>query len=134
MSINSKMKKLCHLFIQWNNEWNTAIWTQNESCRCNDEQTKSDTKKHITCDSIYKFQVKVTQSCLTLRCHGLYSPWNSLGQHTGVGSLSCFQGIFPTQGLNLGLPHCRQILYQLSYQESLWSPKQVKLSYNDMSE
>ena len=29
-----------------------------------------------------------------------------------------FQGIFPTQGLNLGLPHCRGILYQLSHQES----------------
>ena len=34
------------------------------------------------------------------------------GQNTGVGSLSFLQGIFPTQGLNPGLPHCRQILYQ----------------------
>ena len=33
-------------------------------------------------------------------------------------SLSLLQGIFPTQGLNPGLPHCRQILYQLSYQGS----------------
>ena len=31
--------------------------------------------------------------------HGLYSPWNSPGQNTGVGSLSLLQGIFPTQGL-----------------------------------
>ena len=46
--------------------------------------------------------------------HGLYSPWNSPGQNTGVGSLSLLQGIFPTQGSNPGLPHCRQILYQLS--------------------
>ena len=45
----------------------------------------------------------------SLRPHGLYSPWNSLGQNTGVGSLSLFQGIFPTQGLNPGLSHCRQI-------------------------
>ena len=60
--------------------------------------------------------VKVTQSCLTLRPHGLYSPWNSPGQNTGVGSLSLLQGIFPTQGLNWGLLHCRWILYQLSYQ------------------
>ena len=37
---------------------------------------------------------------------------------TGVGSLSLLQGIFPTQGLNWNLPHCRQIFYQLSYQES----------------
>ena len=46
-------------------------------------------------------------------------PWNSPGQNTGVGSLSLLQGIFPTQGLNLGLPHCRQVLYQLSYRGSL---------------
>ena len=50
-----------------------------------------------------------------LQPHGLYSPWNSPGQNTGVGSLSLLQGIFPTQGLNPGLPHCRQILYQLSH-------------------
>ena len=42
----------------------------------------------------------------SLRPHGLYSPWNSLGQNTGVGSLSLLQGIFPTQGSNPGLPHC----------------------------
>ena len=29
-----------------------------------------------------------------------------------------FQGIFPTQGLNLGLPHCRKMLYHLSHQGS----------------
>ena len=46
--------------------------------------------------------------------HGLCSPWNYPGQNTGVGSLSLLQGIFPTQGSNSGLPHCRQILYQLS--------------------
>ena len=50
--------------------------------------------------------------------HGLYSPWNSLGQNTGVGSLSLLQGIFPTQGLNADLLHCRQILYQLSPKRS----------------
>jgi len=48
----------------------------------------------------------------------LYSPWNSLGQNTGVGGLSLLQGIFPTQGSNPGPPHCRQILYQLSHKES----------------
>ena len=34
-----------------------------------------------------------------------------------MGSLSLLQGIFPTQGLNPFLPHCRQILYQLSHEE-----------------
>ena len=44
--------------------------------------------------------------------------WNSPGQSTGVGSLSLFQGVFPTQGSNPGLPHCRWILYQLSHKGS----------------
>ena len=47
-----------------------------------------------------------------------YSPWNSSGQNTGVGSLSFLQGIFPTQRLNRGLLHCRQIFYQLSHKGS----------------
>ena len=54
----------------------------------------------------------------SLRPQGLYGPWNSPGQNTGVGSLSLLQGIFPTQGLNPGLPHCRRTLYQLSHQGS----------------
>ena len=54
----------------------------------------------------------------SLRSHGLYSPQNSLGQNTGVDSLSLLQGIFSTQGLIPGLPHCRWILYQLSHKES----------------
>ena len=48
----------------------------------------------------------------------LYSPWSSLGHNTGVGSLSLLQGIFPTQGSNPGLLHCRWILYQLSHKGS----------------
>ena len=39
-------------------------------------------------------------------------------KNTRVDSLSLLQGIFPTQELNQGLLHCRQILYQLSYQGS----------------
>ena len=37
-------------------------------------------------------------------------------KNTGVGSLSLLQQIFPTQGLNPGLPHCRWVLYQLSHE------------------
>ena len=54
----------------------------------------------------------------SLQPHGLYSPWNSPGHNTGMGSLSLLQGIFPTHGSNPGLPHCRQILYQLSHKRS----------------
>ena len=57
-------------------------------------------------------------SCDSLWPHGLSSPWNSPGQNTGVGSLSLLQGIFPTQGPNPGLPHCRWIPYQLSHKRN----------------
>ena len=41
----------------------------------------------------------------------LLCPWNSPGKNTGVGSHSLLQGIFPTQGSNLGLLHCRHIFF-----------------------
>ena len=41
----------------------------------------------------------------SLRPHGLYSPWTSPGQNTGVGSFSLLQGIFPTKGSNPGLSY-----------------------------
>ena len=47
----------------------------------------------------------------SLRPHGLYNPWSSPGQNTAVGSLSLLQEIFPTQGSNPGLLHCRWILH-----------------------
>ena len=59
-----------------------------------------------------------SRSCVCLWPHGLYSPWNSPGQNTGVGSCSLLQGIFPTWGSNQGLLHCRRILYQLSHKGS----------------
>ena len=46
------------------------------------------------------FFFKVARLCPTLQPHRLYSPWNSPGQNTGVGSLSLLQGIFPTWGSN----------------------------------
>ena len=45
-------------------------------------------------------------------------PWDFLSTSTGVGCCFLLQGIFPTQGLNPGLPHCRQMLYCLSHQGS----------------
>ena len=54
----------------------------------------------------------------SLRPHGLYNSWNSPGQNTGVGNCSLLQGIFPTQGSNPGLLHCRQMLHCLSHQGS----------------
>ena len=56
----------------------------------------------------------------------IYSPWNSPGHNTGVGSLALLQWIFPTQGSNPGLPHCRQIPYQLSHKGSPYYYTSIK--------
>ena len=70
-----------------------------------------------------KVKMKVIQSSPTLQLHGLCSLWKSPGQNTSVTSLSLLQGIFPTQGSNSGLAHCKQILYQLSTRvtQEYWS-------------
>ena len=62
----------------------------------------------------------VSDSCEPMDCGLQGSFVHGIIQHkkTGVGSLSLLQGIFPTQGLNPGLPHCRRILYHLSHQGS----------------
>ena len=68
--------------------------------------------------------VVVAQSCLTLCDPMDYSlPGSSVhedspGKNTGVGCHALLQGIFPNQGSNPGLPHCRWILYCLSHQGS----------------
>ena len=66
------------------------------------------TEKHAI-----KVKMKVNMSVVSdsLGHHGLYSPWNSLGRNTGLGSLFLLQGIFPSQGSNPGLQHSRQFLY-----------------------
>ena len=70
----------------------------------------------------YNRDVREHESCSVVSDsswpHGLYSPLNFPSQNTGVGSLSLLQGIFPTQGSNPGLLHCRRILYQLSHKGS----------------
>ena len=54
----------------------------------------------------------------TVACTRFLHPWDFLGKSTGVGCHFLLQGIFPTQGSNPGLPHCRQMLYRLSHQGS----------------
>ena len=58
-------------------------------------------------------KVKVTQSCPTL-CTPMV--FHGILQARILGSLSLLQGIFLTKESNWGLLHCRQILYQLSYE------------------
>ena len=84
---------------------------------------------HVAYNVYMKVKVLVAQSCLTFRePHGLQltrllCPWNSSGKNIAMVSHFLLQGIFLIQGLNPGLLHCRQFLYQLnqkgSYQESL---------------
>ena len=76
-----------------------------------DSNTK-ETEIHLDKQWKWKLLSRVQEPC------GLYNASNSPGKNTGVDSLSLLQGIFPTQGLNPGLLHCRRILYQLSYQGS----------------
>ena len=68
----------------------------------------------------------------SLQPHGLWparlSPWDSPGKNPGAGCHFLLQGIFPTQGLNPGLLHCRQILYCLNHYGS--PPERSKLSTN----
>ena len=59
--------------------------------------------------------------------HGLYSPWNSLGQNTEVGNLSLLHGIFPTQGSNPGFPNCRGASWATMYSSGtlIWKDSKI---------
>ena len=74
----------------------------------------------------YKWVNEVAQSCPTL-CKPIDCslPDDFPGNSTGVDCHFLLQGIFPTQGMNLGLPHCRQMLYCLSHQGSPNTPLAV---------
>ena len=66
----------------------------------------------------WKVRVKLSGSSWPrgLQPTRLLCPWDFPGKSSEVGCHALLQGIFPTQGSNLGLPHCRQILHQLSDQ------------------
>ena len=70
------------------------------------------------------------ESAMTERLHlGSSIQGDSPGKNTGVGSHALLQGIFLTQGLNLGLLHCRQILYHLSHKGQLFFKNQINLYF-----
>ena len=76
-------------------------------------------------------EVKVTQSCLTL-CDPMDYTVHEIRQVRilELGNLSLLQGMFPTQGSNPGLLHCRRILYQLSHKGSPEKPLKIKCLLN----
>ena len=68
----------------------------------------------------------VAQSSNSLQPHGVWPtrllcPCNSPGKNIGLGCHFLLQGIFLTQGSNLGLLYCRRMLYCLSYKGRLWN-------------
>ena len=103
---SSQMRDQTHVFCI--GSWILSHWVTGEASICMRSLGNPDrlTLEFILC--------LVAQSCLTL----LLCPWNSPGRNTGVGCHALFHGIFPTQGSNPGIPHCRWILYHLSHQGS----------------
>ena len=86
-----------------------------------------------------KWSVNLSVEFNSLWSHGLsparlLCPRDFSGKNTGVGRHSLLQGIFMTQGLNLVLLHCRQILYCLNYQGSPWWKKWKKKTKNKKPE
>ena len=79
---------------------------------CKDFISKQGHIQRLWVDMTLKVKLLVTQSCLTL-CNRMVYPWNSLGKNTGVGCHSLLQGIFPTEGMNQGFLHCRQIFFTI---------------------
>ena len=77
-----------------------------------------------TCQPVHRVQYSVSHSVMSdseiprTVTHQAPLSLEFPGKNTGVGSHSLLQGIFPTQGSNLSLLHCRQILYRLSHQGS----------------
>ena len=80
--------------------------------------TRWDSRPFFRASSHHYVKWKSLSHLQLLGPHGLYYPWNSPGQNTGVGTCSLLLGIFPTQGSNPGLLHCRWILYQLNHKGS----------------
>ena len=86
-----------------------------------------------SCQSNFTLQTSFLHLCVYVFSHSVMSdtsgphgrqptrllcPWNSPGKNRAVSCHALLQGLFPTQGSNPGLLHCRQILYQLSHQGS----------------
>ena len=113
---NGNQKKKAHWKME--DENGNAVVIRGRGQRANSQRKRVGLEKQKL---VINTHTTWSESCSVvsrlLRPHG-HSPWNSPGQNTGVGSLSRLQGIFPTQGENPGLLHCRRILYQLSHKGS----------------
>ena len=107
--------------------WKPAAYSYQIHWRARDQDnfsTQSMLLKPLTWNICSALKWKLL-SHVTLQPHGLYSPWISPGQNTGVGSVSLLQGIFPTQGWNPGLPHAGRFFTTEPPTSNLLYPKNV---------
>ena len=109
------------------NFFQNSWWTRNILQRSKPETRQSkgqDKIQVVTRANLFsvfrarKWKLKFPQLSDSLWLHGIYSPWNSPGQNTGVGSYCLLQSIIPIQESNPGLPYYTQILYQLRHKGS----------------
>ena len=106
-----------HIVIKWqcwdsNSDFSEASLKTMETAMGSIDLLRS---KSPSLDTMWKWKCSVVSD--SLRPHGLYTVHGILQART-LGSLSLLQGIFPTQGLNPGLPQCMQILYLLRHKGS----------------
>ena len=96
-----------------------ASWKRSSCANRLGNRRKFDDKNHIQQMQAQKSESEShSVASNSLRPHWLFSPWNSPGHNTGVGSLSFPRGLSQSRDrLNPGIKP-RRILYQLSYQES----------------
>ena len=106
----------CFLLIHWHTFWEFSCWYLLTLMKMLNSTFLYNEKNESESHSVVS---------ISLRARGLYSPWNSPGQNTGIGSLSLLQGFLPTQESNRGFLHGRKILYQLSYQGSPKNSRQL---------
>ena len=89
--------------------YHRRLWHWNERYELSSQESEWKWSRSVVSNSWQPHGLQFTR---------LLHPWDSPGKNTGVGCHFLLQGIFPTQGSNPGLPHCRQTLHHLSYQGS----------------
>ena len=116
-SAQLSQKHLTHTFF-------LRKYTHSNCLHCSGAESRSLSLFPHSLDFLFSLEVISSVSCSVVsdssQCHGLgpaglFCPWDSPAKNIGVNCHSLLQRIFPTQGSNPGVLHCRQILYCLSF-------------------